>query len=182
MFSRYVEFMKKFHPQHLGTELTLFSDKFKTAGTCDRVMILGGKVYVMDIKTSNALHNHYWLQVAVYRAMMVELGHRIDGVAILWLNAKTRGAGKGDAVQGEGWQLLTKTKPADLAKDMALFNATYKLWLAENGELLPKNLSYQLSYDPKAAPSKEEQKGEEKPKVKKAKTVRKKKVQPISEQ
>jgi hypothetical protein len=56
------------------------------------------------------------------------------------LNAKTRTE---KLFQGVGWQLVTK---ADVSKELELFNATHKLWLAENGSLKPKTLTYQLSH------------------------------------
>ena len=75
--------------------------------------------------------------------MLSSIGVQVDSVAILWLNAKTRTEGKNGAVQGIGWQLVTK---ADTAKEWKLFQATKALWLAENEEIKPRMNSYKLSY------------------------------------
>jgi hypothetical protein len=66
-------------------------------------------------------------------------------VGILWLNAKTRTTGKNGAIQGVGWQLVSKTVEA-LKQDWELFQATHKLWLALNADTKPKQISYQLKY------------------------------------
>ena len=95
----------------------------------------------MDIKTSNGVYNSYWLQVAAYQqALLKEAKVKTDGVAILWLNAKTRT--KKD-LQGVGWQLIVKE---DTKKDWNLFRAVQKLWLAEHSEDKPKQFSYTLSH------------------------------------
>jgi len=100
---------------------------------------------LIDIKTSNAIYPFYWLQLAAYKELMKEKypDLKVEQVGVLWLNAKTRTAGKGKDIQGLGWQLVTKT---DTTKELELFNATHKLWLAENGTMKPKSLNYNLSY------------------------------------
>jgi hypothetical protein len=143
MFERYVEFRRRFDLKIEAIELNIISDKLGFAGTIDRVCYLNGEKYLIDIKTSNAIYPSYWLQLAAYRALLLEIGVEIDKVGILWLNAKTRTEGKKDDVQGVGWQLVSKSLSAD---DFALFLATYKLWHAENSTSKPKSLTYQISH------------------------------------
>jgi hypothetical protein len=99
----------------------------------------------MDIKTSNIVHPHYWLQLAAYEKMLTEMyGYNpIDAVGILWLNAKTRTEGKPGTYQGKGWQLILKE---DTDKDWELFQACQKLWIAENGDQKPRQLSYSITH------------------------------------
>lgn len=146
MFERYVEFCSRFPFEVIHSEINFISQSLGFAGTIDRVIELNGKTILVDIKTSNAIYDTYWLQLAAYRQLLIEAyGYRgIDEVGILWLNAKTRTNGKNDAIQGIGWQLITK--PADQPKDWDLFQATHKLWIAQNGDMQPKKLSYQLSH------------------------------------
>ena len=153
MLGRYVEFCERFNPVHDAAEVVLFSDKYKLAGTCDRVtrlMVHQSKKQVerklvVDIKTSSGIHTHYWLQLVVYRKMLEDMGIETDGVAILWLNAKTRTEGKDKkAIQGKGWQMQIETNKEQLEKYMALFNATHKLWLEENGGITPNNTSFPI--------------------------------------
>jgi hypothetical protein len=113
------------------------------AGTIDRVIEINGKKMLMDIKTSNAMHESYWLQLAAYRELLRVNDVRVDEVAILWLNAKTRTMGTKGAMQGIGWQLISR---ADTSHDWELFRHTQELWLAQNRDIQPRKLSYQLTH------------------------------------
>jgi hypothetical protein len=143
MFERYVEFRSRFDLKVEAIELNIISKELGFAGTIDRVCYLNGEKYIIDIKTSNAIYPSYWLQLAAYRALLLHVGVKVDNVAILWLNAKTRTEGKKDDIQGVGWQMITKRFSAD---DYELFMATQKLWQAENKIIKPKNLSYAISH------------------------------------
>jgi hypothetical protein len=143
MFERYVDFATRFKPTNLIIEQNYINAELGFAGTLDRVIELDGKKILMDIKTSNAIYDSYWLQLSAYRGLLAAAGTEVDEVAILWLNAKTRTEGKKGAIQGIGWQLVTK---ADTSNDWTLFKHTQALWLAQNADLQPKKLSYQLSH------------------------------------
>ncbi len=145
MFERYVDFRNRFPAEIFYTEKNIISEKLGFAGTLDRVMNIEGYTLLVDIKTSGAIYNSYWLQLAAYEQLLLEEhGHNIlDGVAVLWLNAKTRTEGKKGQVQGVGWQLVVKE---DTDKDWELFQATHKLWLAENEGMKPKQLTYQIKH------------------------------------
>jgi hypothetical protein len=148
MFERYVEFSVNHKPEHHLIEQTFISSGLGFAGTIDRVCTIDGKTYVLDIKTSNGIYNSYWLQIAAYRELYnasVKDSNMpsIDGVAILWLNAKTRTAGKKGDVQGKGWQMVSEF---DTSKQWSLFQAVQQLWHAEHEGDKPKEFSYQLSH------------------------------------
>lgn len=146
MFERYVEFSENHKPEHIMIEQTIVSNKLKFAGTLDRVCIIDGKRYLLDIKTSNGIYNSYWLQLAAYKELYLGIAEDmapIEGVAILWLNAKTRTHGKNGVVQGPGWQMVTKD---DTAPDWSLFKAVQQLWNAEHENDKPREFSYQLSH------------------------------------
>lgn len=153
-FEKYVDFTDRFKPVIENIEVNMTSGNLRTAGTLDRKIELEhliGKAmakrkYILDIKTSNLLHDSYWLQLATYKRMWNEAnpGDQIDGVCILWLNAKTRTEGKGDAIQGVGWQLVFP--PKELDHYDRLWDATRLLYDEQFGDMKPKNLSYQLSY------------------------------------
>lgn len=147
MFERYVEFRQRFEFEVIFSELNLISDTLGFAGTLDRVIKFGDRLLIIDIKTSNSLYDHYWLQMAAYEKLLAEVQPdlKIDGYAILWLNAQTRTEGKSGAVQGKGWQLIER-KAEDKEKDWPLFQATHQLWQAERGSTKPRELSYQLSH------------------------------------
>lgn len=147
MFEKYVEFRRRFPLDIIHTELHLSSDHLGFAGTLDRVVRFRDRNLILDIKTANNLHEHYWLQLAAYEKLLAEKQPElpIDGYAILWLNANTRTDGKGDAVQGKGWQLVER-KAEDKVNDWPRFEATKTLWLAENSAMKPRQTTYQLSH------------------------------------
>jgi hypothetical protein len=143
MLERYIDFVTRFDPTIIEIEQNMVGERF--GGTKDRVIRLGGKRYNLDIKTGNAVYAHQWLQLAGYTALDIELGHpKPDGLAILWLNAKTKTEGRKDAIQGKGWQLLIAEKPwEDYYK---IFEHVYALWMEENGSMIPRQVSYQLTH------------------------------------
>lgn len=146
MFERYIEFSERFTPEIIAIESNYASPELGFGGTLDRIIKMNGKVMLIDIKTSNYLHNHYWLQMAAYKQLWEEKNPDlpIDEIGILWLNAKTRTEGKKDTIQGVGWQLKTPEK--SITEYWELFQATHKLWLIEFGSLKPKNQIYQLKH------------------------------------
>ena len=148
MFERYVDFRNCHQFEIIHNEFNIISTKLGFAGTIDRVITLNGKNYLIDIKTSNAVHEFYWLQLQAYKRLLWEYYDSdkvVDGVAILWLNAKTRTYGKSDAIQGPGWQLLIRDK-AEESQDWELFKATQLLWSAQNQNIKPRELTYKLSH------------------------------------
>jgi len=147
MFERYVEFVNMHNPTNWAMELHMASANLGFAGTLDRVMEINGKMMLIDIKTSNYLYPYFWLQLSAYHQLLLEHDSNIDiqGVGVLWLNAKTRTVGKNGAIQGIGWQLVTKDMD-ELKADWELFQSTYKLWNALNKDTKPKQLSYQLTH------------------------------------
>lgn len=150
MFERYVDFTKRFSPRHLMIEGNFANLKLGFGGTLDRITVINDRVTLIDIKTSNMLHNHFWLQMAAYNAMydLDPLGAathgKVEDVAILHLNSKHRTEGKGDAIQGIGWALV---RPEKTVKEYwELFKATHALWKIEMGSLKPKNTIYNLTH------------------------------------
>lgn len=146
MFSRYVEFRKQVGDalKILAVEMQVIDIELREAGTLDRLITIGDKTLLIDIKTSNNVYPSYWLQLAAYRRMLERRQSlvKIDAVAILWLNARTRGT-QPNKIQGLGWQLLVRE---DSTEDLELYECTKKLWLVQNKDLLPKETTYQLTY------------------------------------
>lgn len=143
MLGRYVEFRQRFPMEILAIEMQLISFQLGFAGTLDRLAMMAGKKYILDIKTSNAIYPSYWLQIAAYKKMYEEIsGEKVDGVGIVWLNAKTLTEGKKGQIQGKGWQVILKE---DTDKDWQLFQHTHALWLAQNEGATPRNISYKIN-------------------------------------
>ena len=144
MFTRYVEFREKYNPAILGIEMQLIDLELNEAGTLDLYIEMKGKKIIVDVKTSNAIYDSYWLQVASYKRLFEKTsGQKVDAVGILWLNAKTRTDGKGDSIQGKGWQMILKE---DVSDDLRLFDCTKELWKSQNKNIMPSNISYKLKH------------------------------------
>lgn len=146
MFERYVDFITRFKPEYIMNEQNFVSARLGFAGTIDRLAMLDGKLTLIDIKTSNNIHDSYWLQLAAYAALVHDMtANMIEQVAILHLNAKTRTAGSKGAIQGVGWQLI-KRELIDVRRDFDLFLVTKQLWEAQNKDAKPRQVSYRTTY------------------------------------
>jgi hypothetical protein len=144
MFERYVEFSTRFKPEIIMSEQNFVNSFLGFAGTLDRVIKMNGLTYLIDIKTSNVIHDQYWLQLAAYRELLLQnKGMEVDFVGILHLNAKTRTEGKIGAIQGQGWQLIQQR---DTAKELSLFDKVKDLWMEQNKDAKPKRASYTLTH------------------------------------
>ena len=145
-FEKFVHFYRKFNLNVLHTEFNIISPNLGFAGTIDMLAELDGKTYILDIKTSNNIHNTYFLQLAAYTELFKEAypETHIDGVGIIWLNAKTRTEGKTGTYQSKGVQLIFP--PKELSSYWRLFRATHVLYLEEYGDLKPNNLTYNIEY------------------------------------
>jgi hypothetical protein len=153
MLERYVDFRKR-HPATIhAIELNMASKDCGYAGTLDRVMTIDGTTYLLDIKTSGAIYDSYWMQQAAYHELLHRTGliARLfpDGpvpeikLAILWLNANTKTYRDG-MVQGPGWQLKVQDEPTTDLLDM--FECVRHTWIKVNKNATPKTTSYNLSH------------------------------------
>jgi len=135
MILKFAEFWNTHKPELITKEYHLFSDSHEFAGTVDLIVKLNGKNWLLDIKTSNSLHTSYDMQLAAYAIAWNETHNEfVERTGILWLKASTRGEGKGDAIQGKGWQL----KPVDdIGTNFNMFLKIYDIYKLENPESKP---------------------------------------------
>jgi ATP-dependent exoDNAse (exonuclease V) beta subunit len=130
MFLRFVEFWETIKPTLIETEAHLFSDILKVAGTCDLIVEIDGKLWLLDLKTSNQLRTTYELQTAVYGQCYEEcFGKKIDHYGILWLKSSKRGAKK-DKMQGKGWEIVESTRTFE--ENIDIFKTVKRLFDLEN--------------------------------------------------
>jgi hypothetical protein len=135
MILKFAEFWKTTNPELVSTEYHLFSDKHKYAGTTDIICRFGGKLWLLDIKTSNSIHVSYNLQLAAYAKAWNEThDEHIEEVGILWLKASTRSEGKNGKIQGRGWELKV-IENIDYNFDM--FMKIYDVYKMENPNAKP---------------------------------------------
>jgi hypothetical protein len=143
MFLRFVEFWETFNPTLIETEVHLFSDEWKVAGTCDLVVEIEGKRWVLDIKTSNHLHTTYDFQTAVYGKCYEEcFDKKIDHRGILWLKSAKRGPKK-DKMQGKGWEVVESSRTYE--EDLNLFKTVKTIFDLENPNHSPSFTEFRTS-------------------------------------
>jgi ATP-dependent exoDNAse (exonuclease V) beta subunit len=135
MILKFTEFWNKHKPEIITTEYHLFSDEHEYAGTADLIVKFQEKLWLLDIKTSNSLHTSYDLQLAAYAKAWNETHDApIERTGIIWLKAATRGEGKGEAIQGKGWQLKIID---NIESNFKMFQNIHEIYKLENPDLKP---------------------------------------------
>jgi hypothetical protein len=130
MFLRFVEFWETFKPGLIETEVHLFSDELKVAGTCDLIVEINGELWLLDLKTSNQLQTTYELQTAIYGQCYKEcFGKKIDRYGILWLKSSKRKASTGK-MQGKGWEVVESSRTFE--ENIDIFKTVKRLFDLEN--------------------------------------------------
>ncbi len=69
---RFMSWVARHKVKFLSSEQPVFSKKYKYAGTADFICQIDGKLWLGDLKTSNALYPEYFAQVASYLVARVE--------------------------------------------------------------------------------------------------------------
>ena len=134
MFLRFVDFWEEYNPKLIETEVHLFSDEIKVAGTCDMVceIEIDGKteLWIIDFKTSNHLQTTYDLQTAIYGKCYEECyGKKADRYGVLWLKSNKRKATAGK-IQGKGWEMYESKRTQE--ENIDIFMTVKKLFDLEN--------------------------------------------------
>ena len=126
MFLRFVEWWEEYNPTLIETEVHLFSDELKVAGTCDLVCEINNELWVIDLKTSNNLQTTYELQTAVYAKCYEEcFGKKVDRLGILWLKSSKIKMSK-EKMQGKGWEMFESSRSQE--ENIDIFKTVKKLF------------------------------------------------------
>jgi len=151
MILKFHDFWTTYKPTLIESEIHLFSDIYGYAGTCDLVVELNGKRWLLDIKTSNSLHTSHDLQLAAYAQAWNELyEEKIDQIGIIWLKSSKRGEDKsGKKIQGKGWELYEPEK--SIEENLKLFGYIHELYKLDHPE--PKASNEQLPTEVQIVPT-----------------------------
>jgi hypothetical protein len=135
MFLRFVEFWETYNPKLIETEVHLFSDELKVAGTCDLICEIDGKIWLLDVKTSNMMHNTYPLQTAIYGYCYKECyGVDVDNFGILWLKSSKRRLNV-EKMSGKGWEVVLPERTQE--ENIEIFRMVKRLFDIENPQDVP---------------------------------------------
>ena len=132
MFLNFVDFWETQKPTLIETEVHLFSEVLRVAGTCDLIIELNDELWVLDLKTSNHLQTTYDLQTAVYSQCYEECyGKTINRRGILWLKSRSRGEDKsGKRLKGKNWEIVESERSQE--QNLSIFNNVKALFDLEN--------------------------------------------------
>jgi len=134
-FLRFVDWWETYKPTLLETEVHLFSDKIKVAGTCDLVCEIDDELWVIDFKFSNNLQTTYELQTAIYTECYKECFNKVaDRQGVLWLKSSKRGPKEGK-MQGKGWEMFESKRTHE--ENLDIFLTVKKLFDLENPKHKP---------------------------------------------
>jgi hypothetical protein len=140
MFLRFVEFWETYKPKLIETEVHLFSDELKVAGTCDLICEINDELWILDVKTSNHIQPTYELQTAVYTQCYKECyGKDAQRQGILWLKSAKRGPKK-DKIQGKGWEVVEPERTQE--ENLSIFETVRRLFDLENPTSSPSFESF----------------------------------------
>lgn len=83
----FFEWTKKNKVKFIESERKIYSIKYKYAGTLDAFAVVGGKLAIIDFKTTNSIYPEMWLQTAAYQqAIQEELGKKVEKNIIVRLS------------------------------------------------------------------------------------------------
>jgi hypothetical protein len=146
---KFHDFWTTHKPTLIESEIHLFSDQYKYAGTCDLVVEIDGVRWLLDIKTSNSIHTSMDLQLAAYaQAWNETFEEKIEKTGIIWLKSSKRGEGKGDKMQGKGWEIYEPTRTFE--ENLKLFNSIHELFKLEYPNPKPSSEQFpiEIQLDP----------------------------------
>jgi hypothetical protein len=134
MIVGFTEFWDTYKPKLILSEEFMFSDEHKYSGTLDLLVEINGERWILDIKTSNSLHESYFLQMAAYTKAYEETSkQKVDKNGVIWLKSAKRGPDKrGKKMQGHGWEVAEGSKTVD--EYFQMFLHTYETYKIANPE------------------------------------------------
>ena len=143
MLLRFQDFYNTVKPVTLASEMFIYSDKYKYAGTTDFLTDVGDETWLIDFKTSNHIGLSYNLQLSAYaKALEEQKQIKPTRNGVLWLKASTR-TKKFDLekgiCQGEGWQVIFDPDPE---KSFEIFQHVHEIYKVLNPKIEPYTRSY----------------------------------------
>ncbi|HUX56180.1 MAG TPA: hypothetical protein VMV77_04355 [Bacteroidales bacterium] len=140
----FIDFYENFVDKIHASEMNVFCDEFRYAGTLDFICQIQDENWLIDFKFGNAVYPTYFLQIAAYR-YAVQGKIQIDRMGVLHLKAATRGRDKsGKNIQGVKWKLIPPDKPYEHLFN--IFKSVLLIYGEENPEAKPKNRIYPSKY------------------------------------
>ena len=133
----FIDWFGYYKPTEFQSEQSIASKKYQYAGTLDFVGMINKERWLIDFKTSNAIHMSHQLQVLAYKQAYEEsYGIKIDRVGIARFGTAHKGkeAGEGKIKEtGKNWEFKE-------VKDYTIddFMNIYRVYLSLHGGVIPE--------------------------------------------
>lgn len=137
-------------PRIVASEIIVYSDKYKEAGTIDNVfeikegdykidgakpLHLPGGLYIADLKTGKVFDDSAHLQMAAYASMYEEISHeKIVGTLGLHTQSKNKGG-----IEGLGIEYQNETQ---VKQNLSDYRLASDLWLRKNKTAKPRTFEF----------------------------------------
>jgi hypothetical protein len=122
-------------PKLIANEFVILDTVVGYGGTVDILMKINGQIWLIDIKTSKAIHTSHMIQVSAYKQTLAREGLR-DQEGHVLLEA---GADIKLGIIQVGYQMnRDKFKFTEVEDKFDLFLSTKAIWEEENGKIQPK--------------------------------------------
>mgnify|MGYP001619811504 FL=1 len=92
VFDKFKEWVKENKIEFLESEKHVWSRNLWIGGITDGIMKMDGKKYVFDVKTSSAIYNEFFFQMAAYQMCLEEMGEHEDIEGYVVINLKKDGS------------------------------------------------------------------------------------------
>lgn len=114
-FAKYLDWRSRHEIKSIFLEKQSVSEMFQYGGTLDHYCLLDGVPTLIDYKTGKAIYSEQFFQLAAYRQLLNEEGHKVDQCIILRLGRN----------EEEGFETKTMT---DLRKQLEVFLSCLKIY------------------------------------------------------
>jgi hypothetical protein len=81
----FVNWANEVKPEIILNEEVVESEKYDYAGTVDIVAKIGDQIYIIDLKTGQAIWPEYELQISAYKQALKEMGRKVENVKLAFL-------------------------------------------------------------------------------------------------
>ena len=79
----FTEWEKTHKLEPICLEIPWTSDVYNYGGTADYLGLVNGRLELIDFKTGSGLYSDYFIQLAAYRQLAQELGHKVEHARLL---------------------------------------------------------------------------------------------------
>ena len=119
-FLKYLDWRDRHEIKSIFLEKQSVSEMFQYGGTLDHYCLLDGVPTLLDYKTGKAIYPEQFYQLAAYRQLLNEEGHKVDQCIILRLGRN----------EEEGFETKIMT---DLGKQLEIFLSCLKIYQLSKG-------------------------------------------------